>query len=43
MWDAVLLFNPPQIDGRFADVAAISIKEPAKLGQNHGVFVSDKK
>ena len=39
--DVLLLFNPLQIDFQFGGVAAISIKETAQTGKNHGVFLND--
>lgn len=39
--DVLLLFNPLQIDAGFSGAAAISIKEPAETGKNHGVFLND--
>lgn len=39
--DVLLLFNPLQIDAQFDGAAAISIKEPASTGKNHGVFLND--
>lgn len=37
--DVLLLFNPLQIDFYGRGAAALSIKEPASLGKNHGVFL----
>lgn len=39
--DVLLLFNPLQIDLQYHGAAAISMKEPAEIGQNHGVFLND--
>lgn len=39
--DVLLLFNPLQVDVAFKGAAAISIKEDVRIGQNHGVFLSD--
>lgn len=39
--DVLLLFNPLQIDFSFSGAAALSIKEPASIGKNHGVFLSN--
>ena len=39
--DVLLLFNPLQIDAQFNGAAAISIKESASMGTNHGVFLND--
>ena len=39
--DVLLLFNPLQIDFPGSGAAAISIKAPSEVGQNHGVFLSD--
>jgi fucokinase len=39
--DVLLLFNPLQIDFQFEGAAAISMKEKAEIGKNHGVFLSD--
>lgn len=40
--DVLLLFNPLQIDFQFHGAAAISIKEDAETGKNHGVFLGDE-
>ncbi|MBQ9551016.1 MAG: bifunctional fucokinase/L-fucose-1-P-guanylyltransferase [Lachnospiraceae bacterium] len=37
--DVTLLFNPLQLDFYEEGAAALSIKEPAELGKNHGVFL----
>lgn len=37
--DVLLLFNPLQIDFSGNGAACISFKEPAEIGQNHGVFL----
>lgn len=39
--DVLLLFNPLQIDLQYHGAAAISMKEPVQIGQNHGVFLND--
>ena len=39
--DVLLLFNPLQIDNQFHGAAAISIKSPAGVGKDHGVFLND--
>ena len=39
--DVLLLFNPLQIDFYGKGAAALSIKEPAEVGRNHGVFRVD--
>lgn len=39
--DVLLLFNPLQMDFYGRGAAALSIKEPASLGKNHGVFLGD--
>ena len=39
--DVLLLFNPLQIDFTFSGAAALSIKEPVRLGTRHGVFLND--
>ena len=39
--DVMLSFNPLQVDLFHLDSAAISIKESAVIGQEHGVFLSD--
>lgn len=39
--DALLLFNPLQIDAQFQGAAAISIKESTETGKDHGVFIND--
>ncbi len=36
--DVLLLFNPLQIDAQFKGAAAISMKVPADIGKDHGVF-----
>ena len=36
--DVLLLFNPLQIDFYGKGAAALSIKEPAEIGKNHGVY-----
>ncbi len=41
--DVLLLFNALQIDTQFHGAAAISIKEDADTGKNHGVFLGDEK
>ena len=40
--DALLLFNPLQIDFQFNGAAAISVKEDVEVGKNHGVFLGDE-
>lgn len=40
--DVLLLFNSLQIDFQFEGAAAISIKENALIGKNHGVFLADE-
>ena len=40
--DVLLLFNPLQIDFYGKGAAALSIKEPAEIGKNHGVYRRDK-
>ena len=40
--DVLLLFNPLQIDFYGSGVAALSIKENAETGKNHGVFLGDE-
>ena len=40
--DVLLLFNPLQIDFYGSGAAALSIKEPAEIGKNHGVYRVDK-
>ena len=40
--DVLLLFNPLQIDFYGGDAAALSIKENAETGKNHGVFLGDE-
>ncbi len=40
--DVLLLFNPLQIDFQFNGAAAISIKEHAETGKNHGVFLGNE-
>ena len=37
----LLLFNPLQIDAQFSGAAAISMKSPAEIGKDHGVFLND--
>lgn len=39
--DVLLLFNPLQLDFQYKGAAAISIKEPVKIGKNHGVFLNN--
>ena len=39
--DIVLLFNPLQIDLKHKGAAALSIKEPVKIGVEHGVFQTE--
>lgn len=39
--DVLLLFNALQIDTQFHGAAAISMKEDAETGKNHGVFLGD--
>lgn len=39
--DVLLLFNPLQIDAQFSGAAAISMKSPAEIGKDHGVFLND--
>lgn len=39
--DVLLLFNPLQIDFYGSGAAALSIKEPAETGKNHGVYRVD--
>ncbi len=39
--DVLLLFNPLQIDFYGSGAAALSIKEPAETGRNHGVYRVD--
>lgn len=39
--DVILLFNPLMCDFGSADAAVISFSEPAELGKDHGVYVSD--
>lgn len=39
--DALLLFNPLQIDTQFDGSAAISFREPVETGKDHGVFLDD--
>ena len=41
--DVLLLFNALQIDFYGTGAAALSIKEDAETGKNHGVFLSDTK
>ncbi len=41
--DVLLLFNPLQIDTLFHGALAISMKETAAMGRNHGVFLCDEK
>lgn len=40
--DVLLLFNPLQIEMPTSGAAAISFKEDAKIGKNHGVFHMDE-
>lgn len=40
--DVLLLFNPLQIDFHSGGAAALSIKEDAETGKNHGVFLGDE-
>lgn len=40
--DVTLLFNPLQLDFYEEGAAALSIKEPAETGQNHGVFLGSE-
>jgi len=40
--DVTLLFNPLQLDFYEEGAAALSIKEPAELGKNHGVFLGSE-
>ena len=35
------MFNPLQIDAQFSGAAAISMKSPAEIGKDHGVFLND--
>ena len=39
--DVMLMFNPLQIDFASHGAAAISFKESAEIGKNHGVFLAD--
>ena len=39
--DALLVFNPLQIDFSFGGVASVTIKEDVVIGQNHGVYKGD--
>lgn len=39
--DALLLFNPLQLDPPGRGVSAISFKAPAALGEHHGVYIPD--
>ena len=39
--DALLMFNPLQIDTQFDGAAAISFREPVETGKDHGVFLGD--
>ncbi|MCR5304117.1 MAG: bifunctional fucokinase/L-fucose-1-P-guanylyltransferase [Lachnospiraceae bacterium] len=39
--DVLLLFNPLQIDAIYNGAAAISFKEAAVIGKDHGVFLND--
>ena len=41
--DVLLLFNPLQIDAQFKGAAAISMKVPADIGKDHGVFLNNGK
>ncbi len=38
--DALLLFNPLQLDLQRSGIACISVKAPVETGKNHGVFLS---
>ena len=40
--DVLLLFNPLQLDFYSKGAMALSIKEDAETGKNHGVFLGDK-
>ncbi len=40
--DVTLLFNPLQLDFYEEGAAALSIKEPAEVGKNHGVFLGSE-
>ncbi len=40
--DALLLFNPLQMDYQYKDVVSVSMKAPLSSGKNHGVIVSDE-
>ena len=40
--DALLLFNPLQLDLQYKDLASISMKAPIEEGTIHGVMVEDK-
>ena len=39
--DVLLIFNPLQLDFYGRGAAAISFKERAEAGKNHGVYLSD--
>ncbi|MBQ7359852.1 MAG: bifunctional fucokinase/L-fucose-1-P-guanylyltransferase [Lachnospiraceae bacterium] len=39
--DVLLLFNSLQLDFQYEGAAAISIKTPVEIGQEHGVFLGD--
>lgn len=39
--DALLLFNPLQLNADFSGAAAISFREPVETGKDHGVFLGD--
>lgn len=39
--DVLLLFNPLQIDFQFRGAAGITMKQPAEVGKDHGVFLND--
>ncbi len=39
--DVLLLFNPLQIDFNTCDAAALSIKDGAEIGKDHGVFLKN--
>ncbi|MEG1395194.1 MAG: L-fucokinase, partial [Clostridia bacterium] len=41
--DAMLLFNPLQVDFKSGGVAAISTKLSAEIAKNHGVFLTNEK
>jgi len=40
--DALLMFNPLQIDFYGTDAAAISFKQSPEIGEHHGVYVCDQ-